>query len=133
MRIYKCLGVLLNVLYLLTFSTGAWAQEHSVAAAGSWLSVLPPVLTIVFALTLKRVIPALFMGIWLGAWIINGFTADGLTVDDCTIQDGRTAVGIEVHRTTIGNSSASTGKAGPTGHTVRTRLTGCSKFAIGAG
>jgi Na+/H+ antiporter NhaC len=36
------------------------------------------VLAIIFALSLKRVIPALFLGIWLGAWIINGFSANGL-------------------------------------------------------
>jgi Na+/H+ antiporter NhaC len=38
------------------------------------------VLTIVFALTLKRVIPALFLGIWLGTWIINDFGLYGLWI-----------------------------------------------------
>ncbi len=67
-----------NVLVLLIFSTGVHASESSPAAAGSWLSILPPVLAIVFALTLKRVIPALFLGIWLGVWIIHGFSFFGL-------------------------------------------------------
>ena len=30
------------------------------------------------ALTLRQVIPALFMGVWFGAWAINGFTVSGL-------------------------------------------------------
>jgi len=32
----------------------------------------------VLALYLRQVIPALFMGVWLGAWAINGFTLAGL-------------------------------------------------------
>jgi Na+/H+ antiporter NhaC len=44
----------------------------------SWISILPPVFAILLALYLRQVIPALFMGIWLGAWAINGFTVAGL-------------------------------------------------------
>lgn len=40
---------------------------------GGWLSILPPVLVIALALAFKRVIPALFLGIWLGAWFAIGF------------------------------------------------------------
>jgi Na+/H+ antiporter NhaC len=46
--------------------------------AGSWVSILPPLLTIAVALLLKRVVPALFLGIWVGAWAINEFTLVGL-------------------------------------------------------
>ena len=35
-------------------------------------------MAIVFALTLKRVIPALFLGLWLGTWIIHDFALTGL-------------------------------------------------------
>jgi Na+/H+ antiporter NhaC len=35
-------------------------------------------LAIVLALYLRQVIPALFMGVWFGAWAINGFTLAGL-------------------------------------------------------
>jgi len=49
-------------------------------AAGTWLAVLPPLLAIVFALALRKVIPALFLGIWLGTWIINGFGLYGLWI-----------------------------------------------------
>jgi Na+/H+ antiporter NhaC len=61
------------VIYLLLFSTVSYAEEVIPAAAGSWISILPPVLTIAVALTLKRVVPALFLGIWVGAWAINDF------------------------------------------------------------
>jgi Na+/H+ antiporter NhaC len=44
----------------------------------SWISIIPPLVAIVLALVLRQVIPALFAGIWLGAWAINGFTLAGL-------------------------------------------------------
>ncbi len=37
-----------------------------------WLSILPPLLAIAVALVFKRVIPSLFLGIWVGAWIAAG-------------------------------------------------------------
>ncbi|NNK36885.1 MAG: Na+/H+ antiporter NhaC family protein [Xanthomonadales bacterium] len=44
----------------------------------SWISIMPPLVAIVLALLLRQVIPALFAGIWLGAWAINGFSLAGL-------------------------------------------------------
>ncbi|NIP17826.1 MAG: Na+/H+ antiporter NhaC family protein [Xanthomonadales bacterium] len=68
-----------KVLPLILISTSAVAQQGpSPDAAATWLSILPPMLAIAFALALKRVIPALFVGIWLGAWIINGLSVEGL-------------------------------------------------------
>ncbi|HSM69378.1 MAG TPA: Na+/H+ antiporter NhaC family protein, partial [Xanthomonadales bacterium] len=46
--------------------------------AGSWLSILPPLVAIAFALLMKKVIPALFFGIWLGAWLVQGLSLEGL-------------------------------------------------------
>jgi len=66
--------VLFNVLYILVFSTSVTASEASPAMAGSWVSILPPLLTIAVALAFKRVIPALFIGIWVGAWAIGDFS-----------------------------------------------------------
>ncbi len=43
-----------------------------------WTSVLPPVIAIVIALIFKRVIPALFLGVWLGGWTVYGFSIVGL-------------------------------------------------------
>ena len=60
------------------FSSPALAQEATETVAISWVSILPPLLAIVLALYLRQVIPALFMGLWFGAWAINGFTLAGL-------------------------------------------------------
>lgn len=70
-----------NILYvfcLMFISTIANAAETTPQAAGSWIAIIPPLLTIAVALTIKRVIPALFLGIWMGAWIINDFGLMGI-------------------------------------------------------
>jgi Na+/H+ antiporter NhaC len=69
----------------------AWitqAQEAGAAAAGEapnagWLTLLPPVLAIAMALVFRQVVPALFAGIWVGAWIVYGDPFSGLlrTID----------------------------------------------------
>ncbi len=61
------------VVSLLLLSTVAYADEAAPASAGHWVSILPPLLTIFVALAIKRVVPALFLGIWVGAWAINDF------------------------------------------------------------
>ncbi len=66
------------LVFLTLLSTPALAQEATEAIAISWVSILPPLLAIVLALVLRQGIPALFMGLWFGAWIINGFTFAGL-------------------------------------------------------
>ncbi len=43
-----------------------------------WLSIVPPLLAIVVALLFRRVIPALFLGIWAGAVLIAGVTPGGV-------------------------------------------------------
>ncbi|MGB7453142.1 MAG: Na+/H+ antiporter NhaC family protein, partial [Lysobacterales bacterium] len=70
-----------NILYvicLIFISSIANAAETTPQAAGSWIAIVPPLLTIAVALTIKRVIPALFLGIWVGAWIINDFGLVGI-------------------------------------------------------
>jgi len=69
---------LVYVVSLLLISTIASAAELDPPGAGSWVSILPPLLTIAVALLIKRVVPALFLGIWVGAWAINDFTLVGL-------------------------------------------------------
>jgi Na+/H+ antiporter NhaC len=78
MLINNKLLYIFNVIYLLVFSTTAGASEHPIALAGTWVSVLPPVLTIAVALVTKRVVPALFVGVWTGAWAVNEFGLFGL-------------------------------------------------------
>ena len=70
-----------NIVYvisLLFFSTLAAAEDTAPQAAGSWIAIVPPLLTIAVALIIKRVIPALFLGIWVGAWVINDFGIVGI-------------------------------------------------------
>ncbi len=43
-----------------------------------WTSLLPPLIAIIMALLLKEVFISLFIGIWAGAFILNGFTLSGL-------------------------------------------------------
>ncbi len=69
---------ILYVIYLLTFTTISQAADTAPQAAGSWIAILPPLLTIGVALAIKRVVPALFLGIWVGAWAISDFGLLGL-------------------------------------------------------
>lgn len=43
-----------------------------------WLSVTPPLIAILMALLLRNVIPALLVGIWLGAAALRSFTPQGI-------------------------------------------------------
>jgi Na+/H+ antiporter NhaC len=70
--------VLIVVAVTAMFPAQLLAQEASEAAGLSWVSVLPPLLAIILAMALRQVIPALFIGVWFGAWAINGFSLYGL-------------------------------------------------------
>ncbi len=54
------------------------SQERTEKDHFGFTSILPPVLAIVIALIFKRVVPALFLGIWLGAWAFYEFSLTGL-------------------------------------------------------
>ena len=69
---------LFYVISLLIISPLAVADVASPSGAGSWIAILPPLMTIALALWWKRVIPALFLGIWLGAWAIHEFSLSGM-------------------------------------------------------
>ena len=64
----------------------AFAKDGTVLAAApvrvipGWWSVLPPLLAIGLALAVRRVVPALFFGVWVGAVIAVGFTFTGTAV-----------------------------------------------------
>ena len=74
----KRLNIIINVIYLLLFSSLANASEAGPPTAGTWIAILPPVITIFIALVSKRVVPSLFLGIWMGAWAINDFGLVGM-------------------------------------------------------
>jgi len=52
-------------------------RSASTRAIPGWLSILPPLLAIGMALLYRRVIPALFFGVWVGAFVAVGFTPWG--------------------------------------------------------
>jgi len=64
-------------LGLLFGSTLAFGQAESTPTNYGWISVLPPLIAIGLALILRQVIPALFAGIWIGAWALADFSAFG--------------------------------------------------------
>ncbi len=53
---------------------GAVITEERVHSLPGWISILPPLLAILLALLFKRVVPALFLGVWVGAWAVAGLT-----------------------------------------------------------
>ena len=61
---------------------GAVIEQAASRSVWGWLSVLPPLLAIVTALFFKRVIPALFLGVWVGAWTAVGLKGVGQGVLD---------------------------------------------------
>lgn len=68
-------------LDLLAFSDPA---NESQGVFGSWLSILPPLVAIGFALATREVILSLFAGIWIGALFLVGYdplTATGKSLD----------------------------------------------------
>ena len=57
---------------------GSVIQSATTRAIPAWCSILPPLIAIALALIFKRVVPALFLGIWTGAFIAAGFSVSGL-------------------------------------------------------
>jgi hypothetical protein len=43
-----------------------------VAADPAWSSLLPPLLAIGMALVTRQIIPSLVLGVWVGAWLVEG-------------------------------------------------------------
>ncbi len=48
------------------------AQSTGESADVSWLSILPPLVAILLALVFRQVLLALFLGIWMGAFLVSG-------------------------------------------------------------
>lgn len=58
-------------------SGGAVLARAPVRTVPGWWSILPPLLAIAMALVFRRVVPALFFGVWLGAAVVAGLTLTG--------------------------------------------------------
>lgn len=74
----KKIFLLSGGLLVLLASGLAMGQEDNATAHYGWISILPPLIAIGLALILRQVIPALFAGIWIGAWALSGFSASGV-------------------------------------------------------
>ena len=57
---------------------GNTLSEASSNAIYGWLSILPALLAIVIALVSRQVVPSLFLGVALGAWMTYGLSVPGL-------------------------------------------------------
>jgi len=58
-------------------SSGDAVVDTEVRVIPGWVSILPAVIAIVIALTLRNVIPALLLGLWLGATALQSFSFRG--------------------------------------------------------
>ena len=74
----KLLGLSGLLAILLMVAQTVYAQSGNGAGSadlvGTWWSILPPLVAIVIALVFRQVLVALFLGIWAGAFLVNGFT-----------------------------------------------------------
>lgn len=52
--------------------------EASINVLPGWVSLLPPLISILMALVFKSVVPALFLGVWIGSFAIMGFKANAI-------------------------------------------------------
>jgi len=53
---------------------GQTVATKSLSIIPGWVSLLPPVIAILLAFMLRSVIPALFVGLFVGAWAVNGMS-----------------------------------------------------------
>jgi len=60
-----------------TATAGGEVVSKDLRVIAGWISVLPAVLAITVALTLRNVIPALLLGLWVGATALRSFTIEG--------------------------------------------------------
>lgn len=59
-------------------AAGVQPVEQALRVLPGWVSILPPLVAILMALLLRNVIPALLVGIWLGAAALHSFTPQGV-------------------------------------------------------
>jgi len=63
---------------IITASSGATAVSQELRVIPGWVSTLPAVLAIGVALTIRNVVPALMLGLWVGATALQSFTLAGV-------------------------------------------------------
>jgi len=57
---------------------GNVVSEEAINVLPGWVSLLPPLISILMALLFRSVVPALFLGIWIGSYAITGFQTDSI-------------------------------------------------------
>jgi len=62
----------------LTAIAGSGSVSKELRVIPGWVSVLPAIVAITIALTLRNVIPALLLGLWIGATALRSFTLEGV-------------------------------------------------------
>lgn len=62
----------------ITASTSGDTASASLRVLPGWVSVTPPLIAIVIALLLRNVIPALLIGVWLGATLLRSVSVQGV-------------------------------------------------------
>ena len=60
--------------------TGEVVEQVEVPVIPAWVSILPPLVAIGMALLIRSVLPALMLGLWLGAWALEGLTGKGFFI-----------------------------------------------------
>lgn len=60
--------------------SGEVVASRSTRSIPGWLSIFPPFLAILIALLFKRVVPALFLGLWVGAMLAVGLSLNGIWI-----------------------------------------------------
>ena len=79
----------MNKKYLFIFLTLSFTLIISLSTdpirpdSPSILSIIPPLIAIASAFILREVITSLFIGIWSGAWLINGKDFEALDTYSC--------------------------------------------------
>ncbi|MER0238784.1 Na+/H+ antiporter NhaC family protein [Fulvimarina sp. MAC8] len=63
---------------LALISGGETFQEETIPIISGWFSILPALLAIGIALVTRQVVPSLFLGIALGAWMTYGLSLTGI-------------------------------------------------------
>ena len=62
----------------LASSTDSGSASANLRVLPGWVSIMPPLVAILVALTLRNVIPALLIGVWLGATALLSFSLAGI-------------------------------------------------------
>lgn len=86
---------LLLVIFFAIFASilvGKTSPEHPTIIA-----LFPPIIAIAAAFLLRQVIVALFLGIWFGAWIVNGSGAGGVFVGLVDVVDKYAVTALSNH------------------------------------